>query len=101
MSDYFVGEREFRTLEFYRGDGRGGLTDGETLTGAPTVKAYSSAGVDVSAQMVSDVLVYASTQVRYLFRAEVTGAFTIVVSAQTSNGQILIDRVVLSVGAPY
>ena len=101
MSDYFVGEREFRTFEFHRGDEGGGLTEGETLTGSPTVKAYSSAGTDVSGQMVSDVSIYASTQVRYLFRADVAGAFTIVVSAQTSNGQTLIDRVVLSVGAVY
>lgn len=86
-------EEIFRTLQFLRPDGGGPLTDGETLTSATVTATALSDGSDHSVEMIADVSIYATTQVRYRLKGGSTGNdYQLTVRAETSNGQKFEER---------
>lgn len=89
------GNSEYRVFHFTRPDGRGQLTEGETIQSATVSAAVYGAVTSVSG-LVSEVAPYDSTAVRYKIDpagAElVSGAVvTLTFEAVTSNGQTLTD----------
>ena len=95
MIEIPAGNKEFRVFRFARPDGRGQLTDGETIQTAAVVATHAATGEAV-AGLVSQVAPYDSTAVRYFVdpgaaeltkRARVALTFSVV----TSNGQTLTD----------
>ena len=95
MIEIPVGNKEFRMFHFTRTDGRGQLTDGETIQSATVTAAHAATGEAVTG-LVSQVAPYDSTAVRYFVDPgaaqlsagiKIALTFTIV----TSNGQTLTD----------
>lgn len=83
---------EFRTMEFRRPDGAGQLNAEETVTAAEVLCTERRTGTNATANMISDVAPYNSTQVRYRLKGGVKGsAYILEIRATTSNGQKLTE----------
>ena len=74
------------------------LTDGETLTGEPTVTVTNASG-EPQPTMVSDVALYGLTGVRYKIKALAVGFYAVRIDAVTSNGQKPAHRYPMEVKA--
>lgn len=85
-------EEIFYLHEFKRADGRGWLTEGETIATPSVTATDSTTGEDVSAAMVSSVAPYNNTSVRYKLAAGAAGGeYRLDILITTSNGQVFKD----------
>lgn len=85
-------EEIFYLHEFKRPDGRGWLTEGETIATASVTVTDIATGEDVSAAMVSSVAPYNNTSVRYKLSGGTAGnAYRLDILITTSNGQVFKD----------
>lgn len=83
---------EFRIMEFVRPDGMGQLNGDEVITAAAITVTERRTGVDVTADMISDVAPYNQIAVRYRLRGGVKGkSYLMEIVVTTSNGQDLTE----------
>ena len=95
MIEIPVGNQEFRVFHFQRPDGRGQITDGETIQTAAVTAANARTG-EAIAGMVSQAAPYDGTAVRYFVDPTAGGLVkrarvALLFEVQTSNGQTLTD----------
>lgn len=85
-------EEIFYLHEFKRADGRGWLTEGETIATPSVIATDIATGQDVSATMVSSVAAYNNSSVRYKLSAgTIGGEYRLDILITTSNGQVFKD----------
>lgn len=90
-------EETFRTVQFLRPEG-GPLNAEEVLTAATVSATHLATGADATADLIADVAVYDSTQVRYRLKGgSADNNYQLIVRAETSNGQKLEERLTVRV----
>ena len=85
-------EEIFYLHEFKRADGRGWLTEGETIATATVTITDIVTGEDVSTAMISEAAPYNNTSVRYKLSGGTVGSeYRLDILITTTTGQIFKD----------